>query len=78
VGVMLAETMTGRRPFEGDTLADVSLAVLNQSYHLPGTSLEMLAIDEALQRCLTKDPSARIASAESLRQVLIPALRRST
>ena len=77
VGVLLAETITGRRPFDGDTPGDVSLAVLNQSYHLPGTSPDVLAIDEALQRCLEKDPSQRIASAESLRQLLIPALRRS-
>lgn len=77
VGVMLAETMTGRRPFDGATPADVSLAVLHQPYHLPSTSPDVLGIDEVLQRCLAKNPSERIASAESLRQVLIPALRRS-
>jgi serine/threonine protein kinase len=76
VGVMLAETLTGRRPFEGDTFADVSRAVLNQAYRLPATSPSLVAIDATLQRCLAKDPSERVASAESVREVLIPALRR--
>jgi len=76
VGVMLAETLTGRRPFEGDTFADVSRAVLNQAYRLPATSPGLVAIDATLQRCLAKDPSERVASAESVREVLIPALRR--
>jgi len=76
VGVMLAETLTGRRPFEGHTFADVSRAVLNQAYRLPATSPGLVAIDATLQRCLAKDPSERVASAESVREVLIPALRR--
>jgi serine/threonine protein kinase len=78
VGVMLAETMTGRRPFDGGTHADASLAVLHQPYHLPGTTAEGIAVDEVLQRCLAKDPSERFASAGSLREVLIPALRRGS
>src|SRR4030095_7146066 len=75
VGVMLAETMTGRRPFDGGTPADASLAVLHQPYHLPVTTAEGVAVDEVLQRCLAKDPSERFASAGALREVLIPALR---
>jgi serine/threonine-protein kinase len=75
VGVMLAEAITGRRPFDGGTPADVSLAVLHQSYHLPGNLPEALGIDAILQRCLAKDRAERFASAESLRQVLVPALR---
>ena len=74
-GVMLAEAITGRRPFDGGTPADVSLAVLHQPYHLPATSPAALAIDEILQRCLAKDRSLRFDSAESLRQILVPALR---
>jgi hypothetical protein len=77
VGVMVAEALTGRRPFEGGMLADVTRAVLTETYHLPGASPGLLAVDEALQQCLARDPSERIASADSLRQVLIPALRRS-
>jgi hypothetical protein len=73
----VAEAITGRRPFEGETSADVSRAVSHQAYHLPDSSPGMLAIDEALQRCLAKDPSARINSAATLRQLIIPALRRA-
>jgi eukaryotic-like serine/threonine-protein kinase len=75
VGVMLAETLTGRRPFEGETPADVSRAISSQSYHLPGASPNLVAIDEALQSCLARNPAERIVSVESLRRVLIPALR---
>jgi serine/threonine-protein kinase len=75
LGVMLAESMTGRRPFHGDTPVDISRAVLHHAYHLPGTSPVVLAVDEILQRCLAKDPSSRFASAAALSQALIPALR---
>ena len=75
VGVMLAESLTGRRPFDGETPSDLSRAVLHQPYHLPGVSPDVLAIDAVLQRCLARDPSARIASAETLRHALMPLLR---
>jgi hypothetical protein len=74
VGVMLAEAITGRRPFEG-TAADLPLRVLHQSFHLPGASPEEHRLDEVLQRCLAKDAATRIDSAQSLRQQLVPALR---
>jgi serine/threonine protein kinase len=55
---------------------DVSRSVLHQTYHLPDASNEARAVDDVLQRCLAKDPSMRFASADALRQALIPALRR--
>ena len=76
VGVMLAEAITGRRPFDGATPAGVSLGVLYRPYHLSGTSPAELRVDEILQRCLAKDPSERIESSEALRRQLVPALRR--
>jgi len=76
VGVMLAESIAGQRPFRGDTPMDVSRSVLHQTYHLPDASNEARAVDDVLQRCLAKDPSMRFASADALRQALIPALRR--
>jgi eukaryotic-like serine/threonine-protein kinase len=75
LGVMLAESIAGERPFQGDTPMDVSRAVLHQTYHLPGESPGALAVDDVLQQCLAKDPSMRFASADALRQALIPALR---
>ena len=74
VGVMLAEALTGCRPFQGDTHADLSRAVLHDSYHLPCASPEAYAVDELIQRCLTKDPRDRFVSAVELRQQLVPLL----
>jgi len=75
VGIILAEAIPGRSPFDTPTPAGVSLGVLYRPYHLPGTSPEERRIDEILQRCLAKDSSERIESSEALRRQLVPALR---
>jgi hypothetical protein len=75
VGVMVAEAMTGRRPFHAGAQAESSRAVLNYAYQLPITTPGERAIDAVLQRCLARDPSDRIGSASLLRQELIPTLR---
>ena len=71
VGVMVAEALTGRRPFQGENVAQ---AVLRNEYHLPLASPGMRAIDEVLQKCLTRDPAKRLSAAE-LRAELVPLLR---
>ena len=76
VGVMLAEALTGQKPFRGDTYSDHLRAVVQEVYHLPCSSPEHHAVDALLQRCLARSPKDRFASAEELRQELIPALRR--
>ena len=75
VGVMLAETLTGRRPFEGAGYSDFVQAALRGEYHLPGTSAEIRRVDDLLQQCLARDPQNRAASAADLWQLLGPALR---
>ena len=75
VGVMLAETLTGRRPFQGEIAPDVTRAVLRSTYHLPFTSSEARAIDDVLQRCIAKSAGERYSSAGDLRAELIPSLR---
>ena len=75
MGVMLAEAITGRRPFSSDTQAEASRAVLNDTYRLPGLTPGDRAIDQVLQRCLAKEPSGRYDSASVLRHELIPLLR---
>ncbi|MEX2206645.1 MAG: protein kinase [Myxococcota bacterium] len=75
VGVMLAEVLTGRRPFQGETAQDVARAVLRDPWHLPYASSQARALDALLQRCLEKDARSRLASAEALRAELIPLLR---
>jgi tRNA A-37 threonylcarbamoyl transferase component Bud32 len=75
VGVMVVEALTGRRPFRGETYAEVARAVVETDFRLPWMSAEARAIDDVLQRCLAKDPAQRFSSAAPLRAGLIPALR---
>jgi serine/threonine protein kinase len=75
MGVILVEMLTGRRPFRGETYNELFRAVMLDTYHLPGESPEIRALDEVLQRCLAKEPQNRIESAVILRQELIPILR---
>jgi len=49
--------------------------VLHGSYHLEGESSEVKCLDEALQRCLAKDPAERFASAAKAQRELVPAIR---
>jgi serine/threonine protein kinase len=72
---MLAETLTGHRPFQGEIAPDVTRAVLRDPYHLPFTSPDAKAIDEVLQRCIAKNAGERYSSASDLRAELIPCLR---
>ena len=75
VAVMLIESLTGRRPFQGDTLADLLLAQQQTSYRLPGSSTPARALGDLLQQCLAADPRDRVSSAATLCGDLIPLLR---
>ena len=75
IGVMVIEALTGRRPFSGRTYAELLTAMLHESYHLEGDSSEVKCLDEALQRCLAKDPAQRFASVAKAQRELIPAIR---
>jgi len=71
-GILLYELATGRRPFTGATLADVSSAILRDTpatittlrRDLPGD------LDRIVERCLAKDAPARFQSAPDLIQAL--------
>jgi eukaryotic-like serine/threonine-protein kinase len=78
LGVMVVEALTGRRPFSGRTHAELLTAVLQGSYHLECDSRELKCLDEALQKCLAKDPADRFASVAKAQQELIPAIRNCT
>ena len=73
IAVMLAEALTGQRPFAGDRLPDL-LAQRHQAYRLPGSSPPARAVGDLLQRCLAADPGDRPASAAALRAELVPLL----
>lgn len=80
-GVVLFEMLTGRRPFEGATAADVTSAILREDP--PDVSLADPAVSAAatriVRRCLARDPAARFQSARDLAFALesIPAPSRA-
>jgi serine/threonine-protein kinase len=76
IGVMLIETLTGVRPFGGQTQQEILLALLQGEYHVPGASAETRALDGVVQRSLAKDPRDRYASASELAEELVPAVAR--
>jgi serine/threonine protein kinase len=74
LGVVLYEMVTGRRPFTGDTAADVASAILRDP---PPPARELREdlpeeLERVLDRCLEKEPARRFGSAREL----IEALRR--
>jgi hypothetical protein len=75
VAVIAVESLTGRRPFRGRTLADLVRAVLHESFHLGGDGDNVRALEACLQQALAKAPTERYPSAAALRADLIPAIR---
>lgn len=80
LGVVLYEMITGRRPFDGQTLPSICERVLNSTPLPPSHADPSLptGLDELLAACLAKDPGARIGSAEELANLLYPFARRRT
>jgi serine/threonine protein kinase len=75
VGVMVVETLTGRRPFSGKTHHEMLTNILQKPFRLSEQSSEARLLDLALQRCLAKDAKNRFASVAALQRDLIPAIR---
>ena len=74
-GVMLAEALTGKRPFDRPTYAQVLSSIHLEEFHLPGSASAVRVLDGELQRCLAKEAAARFESVAELQRHLIPALR---
>jgi serine/threonine protein kinase/Flp pilus assembly protein TadD len=72
LGCVLYEMVTGRRPFVGESTADMMAAVLHDSPVLLSESgrARPPALDRAIARCLEKDPARRFASAAELAAAL--------
>jgi eukaryotic-like serine/threonine-protein kinase len=66
-GAVLYELLSGRRAFEGDTVADVLTAVLRKS---PPSLDAPAAVARVVQRCLEKDPRQRYSSMAEVRKAL--------
>ena len=77
LGIVLFEMLTGRRPFEGRTSADVMSAILHQD----APALATLRSDAPPQltwlvrRCLAKDPERRVQTSLDVRNELEEVLR---
>lgn len=77
LGVVLYEMVTGNRPFDADSLQGVCARVLS-STHLPASHANPSlpsALNDVINSCLMKEPSARVASAELLATSLYPLAR---
>jgi len=73
LGVMLYEMAAGLPPFSGSTPTDTMAAILTDdpaplSRHAPEVPAEF---ERIVRRCLEKDPAARYASAENLKNDLV-------
>lgn len=72
--VMVAEALTGQLPFRGANLGQMLRAVATQPFQLETTTPAQEKVAAILGRALEKKPDQRTASAEELRQELVPAL----
>ncbi len=77
LGVVLFELLTGTRPFAGATTAETLEAVRTADVPTPSRLRSEIParLDAIVQRCLTRPPSSRFPSAESLRDALQAAAR---
>jgi eukaryotic-like serine/threonine-protein kinase len=71
-GTVLHEMFTGRRAFDGDSVATIRRAILGHEPASPSTLRPALpaAIDDIVRRCLAKDRDQRWQSAGDLRRAL--------
>lgn len=75
LGVMLVETLTGARPFEGKSTTELVTSILQKPYHLEGNSREEKLLDELLQKCLAKSRSNRFRTVAEMRREVASVIR---
>jgi serine/threonine-protein kinase len=74
LGAVLHELLSGHPPFRGDSVPEICATVLTQ----PPPPLSTIranipiAVEEAVLRCLEKDPAARFATAAELARAIAP------
>ena len=74
LGILLYEMLSGRKPFTGDSVVTITYRILHDEMPvLPGISPAMEAV---LRRALAKDPNARFATAQELRNAVVAAAER--
>ena len=79
LGVVLYEMVTGKRPFDADSLQAICSRVLSSTPLPPSHANPSVPsnFDGIVARCLAKDPAARYAPAEALAEELYPLARRN-
>ena len=72
LGVVLFELLTGTRPFEGDSIAAVATAHVEQQPTKPSTLVDGLdpQLENVVLKCLEKTPQDRFADGTELAQAL--------
>jgi serine/threonine-protein kinase len=72
LGVVLFEALTGRLPFRGETATQVVIAHIQQAPPRPRSINPRLpeGLEEAILRCLEKDPARRWQKVDELVEVL--------
>src|SRR5437773_3878630 len=78
LGVVLYEMVTGKRPFDADSLQAICSRVLSATPLPPSHANPSApaALDAILGRCLAKDPLSRYATCDELAAELYPLARR--
>ena len=74
VGVMVAEALTGERPFRGRTVIELLNSMERDRVTLAGDAPEVGRLEEVLRRALSKERDRRFASAAEMQSALTPAL----
>jgi serine/threonine protein kinase len=74
IGVVLYELLTGRLPFEAETLPQLCTMVLSETPRAPGVHRPEIppALSEAVMRCLKREPRERYADVAGLVADLAP------
>lgn len=78
LGVIVAEALTGQRPFAGRTQAELLLAIRQQAWPLNDDNAAMNRLNAVLQQSLAADPERRFSGVDEFRQALIPVLKAVT
>jgi len=78
--VVLYEMVTGKRPFDAESLQAICGRVLSSTPLPPSHAKPSVptGFDEVVARCLAKDPGVRYGTADALSEELYPLARRKT
>lgn len=75
LGVLLVEALTGERPFQGRTQAEVMRAILTQAPRLSAEIDDTSLLNQALRKCLAKNVSERFRTIAEAKVEIVRALQ---